>query len=230
MRAACGCSRSLSIPDSDQSPRRRHPLIQKKGKKILFSTQCGCARARLVPAQRISGESPSSGLRIVPCATEPESGEASARLVLSAVNRSTMQRSSVESIHTGTCQSTPARVSSRSVACASVHASHGSEITADISRLPSPHSSRNGVVQSAPRFDFCRRAQHAFYLHPPGKEHRVQGGCSRSSPSRRGDLWPHEPNSRARAENRRAPRRGCRSCNGAGRGRADRMSGVALSR
>ena len=66
-----------------------------------------------------------------PCETEPIRDLPTARLVVSAVNRSTLTR-----------------VSSRSEISASVLTSQGREITVDISRLLSPHTLRNRVVQS----------------------------------------------------------------------------------
>ena len=66
-----------------------------------------------------------------PCETEPIRDLPSARVVVSAVNRSTLTR-----------------VSSRSEISASVLTSHRREKTVDISRLLYPHTSRNRVVQS----------------------------------------------------------------------------------
>ena len=66
-----------------------------------------------------------------PCETEPIRDLPTARLVVSAVNRSTLTR-----------------VSSRSEISASVLTSQGREITVDSSRLLSPHTLRNRVVQS----------------------------------------------------------------------------------
>ena len=66
-----------------------------------------------------------------PCETEPIRDLPTARLVVSAVNRSTLTR-----------------VSSRSEISASVLTSQGREITVDHSRLLSSHTLRNRVVQS----------------------------------------------------------------------------------
>ena len=74
---------------------------------------------------------PLSGGFEYPCETEPIRDLPTARLVVSAVNRSTLTR-----------------VSSRSEISASVLTSQGREITVDISRLLSPHTLRNRVVQS----------------------------------------------------------------------------------
>ena len=66
-----------------------------------------------------------------PCETEPIRAQPTARLVVSAVNRSTLTR-----------------VSSRSEISASVLTSHGRETTVNNSRLLSPHTSLNTGVQS----------------------------------------------------------------------------------
>ena len=66
-----------------------------------------------------------------PCETEPIRDLPTARLVVSAVNRSTLTR-----------------VSSRSEISASVLTSHRREKTVDISRLLYPLTLRNRVVQS----------------------------------------------------------------------------------